>query len=161
MIKNRAQEEIVGFAMIIILVAIILLVFLGLSLSKNKSQNIDSYEAESFLQSMLQYTTSCQDNFGYLSVKDLLFSCDSGSNCQDGNYSCDILDSTLQEAMNQSWPVEPGSPIKGYSLNITSSPNARSLVQIKEGNDTVNSIGTTQDFAKGAESINVLLRIYS
>src|SRR3989338_7985995 len=56
---KRSQEEMVGFALIIILVSIILLVFLAFSLSKSKTESTESYEVNSFLQSTLQYTTAC------------------------------------------------------------------------------------------------------
>ncbi|MBI2057207.1 hypothetical protein HYT91_03060 [Candidatus Pacearchaeota archaeon] len=59
--KNKiGQEEMVGFALIIILVSVILLVFLAFSLNKPKTEATESYEVNSFLQSSLQYTSSCQ-----------------------------------------------------------------------------------------------------
>ena len=157
--NKKAQEEMVGFALIVILVAVILLVFLGFSLNKSRGQNIKSYEADSFLQSMLQYTTQCKDNFGYLSVKDLIFACSSGNQCLDGSDSCSTLNSTLEGIMNQSWIIEKGSPIKGYELSINSS-NGNTIL-IKTGNSTLNSKGSSQDFSKSGTSINILLKIYS
>lgn len=161
-IKNkRAQEEIMGFAMIIILVAVILLVFLGISLNRNKSQNNDTPEVDSFMQAMLQYTTSCQNSFGYVSMKDLIFACVSGNgvSCPNGEDSCSILNSDLGGIMNQSWNVGQGSPIKGYSLNITS--NTGKVIQIEYGNKTSNSQGTFQSLSKEGISTQVTLKVYS
>ena len=41
------QEEMIGFVLIIILVAIIILVFLSFSLKKPVKDNVESYEVES------------------------------------------------------------------------------------------------------------------
>ena len=58
--KNKGQEEMVGFALIVIIVAIILLVIIGLSLgTRGNREAVQSYEAESFLSAALQYTSNC------------------------------------------------------------------------------------------------------
>ena len=115
MMNKKGQEEMVGFALIIIIVSVILLVFLGFFLTKNNSQSVQSYEAESFVQSMLQYRSQCQNYYGYISVKDLIFMCDSDTLCNAGQDSCEILNSTLNGILSNSWTVGQGSPIKGYS----------------------------------------------
>jgi type II secretory pathway pseudopilin PulG len=144
MINNkRAQEEMVGFALIIIIVAIILLVFLGLFLTRPNNQSIQSYEAESFVQSMLQFSTQCQNyNYGYISVQDLIFMCNSGTPCSDNEDSCAILNSTLTGILSHSWTIGQGSVIKGYLLNITSSNGE--IFTISAGNITSSSEGTSQ-----------------
>lgn len=161
MIRKKGQEELVGFAMIIILVAVILLIFLGISLNRNRSQNTETSEVDNFMQATLQYTTQCQDNFGYMNVKDLIFLCDSNSasKCIDGNSSCNVLNSTLKWLLNQSWIVENGSSVKGYQFNVTS--NTRQISSIKAGNFTINSKGTSQNFARGGEAIEILMNVYS
>ena len=63
--RKKAQEEMVGFALIIILVAVILLIFLGFSLRDQEKETIESYEVESFIQSFLQYTSDCRDNLEF------------------------------------------------------------------------------------------------
>jgi len=57
--NKKAQEEMVGFALIIIVVAVILLVFLSIGLRKDGREDVESYEVASFIQSLLQYHTSC------------------------------------------------------------------------------------------------------
>ena len=93
--KKRAQEEMVGFALIIILVAVIFLVFLGFSLRNQEKKNVESYEVESFLQSLLQYTTKCENNVERLSVRKLISSCYAKEKCLDEKNSCDVLKSDL------------------------------------------------------------------
>ena len=93
-IKKKGQEEMLGFALIIIIVAVILLVFLGFSLRGSQKQGVESYEADSFMQAFLQYTTDCAENYetDYLDIQDLVFECDDGNTCLDGRDACEVLE---------------------------------------------------------------------
>ncbi len=156
--NRRGQEEMVGFAMIVIIVSIILLVFLGLFLSNSGSQSVESYETESFILSAIQYSTQCTDYYGYLSVKDMIFMCNSEINCRSGEDSCTVLDSTLRGILDNSWNVAEGSPVKGYMLNITS--NTGDVFSTEKGNITRNSESTLQSFPKGGASVSILFNVY-
>jgi hypothetical protein len=160
MIKNkRAQEEMVGFALIIIIVSVILLVFLGFFLTRPNTQSVQSYEAENFVQSMLQSSTQCQDFYGYLSVQDLISLCSSEALCSDDEDSCAVLSSTLTGILNHSWAVGQGGAIKGYVLNITSSNGE--IATITSGKITSNSEGTSQTLpSKNSVSMEVLFNAY-
>ena len=141
--NKKAQEEMVGFALIVIIVAVVLLVFLGFYLAKSNNQSVQSYEAESFVQSMIQSSSPCQNNFGYVSVQSLIFMCSSNTQCMDGENSCAVLNSTVNGILSNSWAVGQGSSIKGYSLNITSSNS--NVFSETAGNITSNSEGTSQE----------------
>ena len=161
-IKSRGQEEMVGFALIIIIVSVIILILLGFSLNKN-GQNIKSYEAQSFIESALQYTTTCQNNFGNVQVIDLITMCmqgppGQGQTCNDGESSCTVLNSTLSGILSTSWPVAQGSVVKGYYLDINTTSG--DIVNIKVGNTTGSSQGTIQDFSPGGSQIQVMFTTY-
>ncbi len=147
----------IGFALIVILVAVIVLIFLGFSLNR-PSQTVESYKAQSFLRASLQYTTSCQGNFGYLSVQDLIHSCDAGSRCNDGSDPCGILNETLGKIIKAGWNVGGGSPVKGYSINISS--NSKNVFSEVQGNLSANSEGTSQEIPRGGIKYTVALKIY-
>lgn len=157
-INKKGQEEMAGFALIVIIVSIILLVFLGFYLGNTNSQSVKSFEAESFVTSTLQYSTQCTDYYGYLSVNDLMFLCNSKTPCSNEEDSCVVLDSTLNGILEQSWNVGGGGPIKGYMLNITS--NTGDVIALSKGNITKNSESTLQPFSKGGAFINVLFNVY-
>ena len=160
MIMNkRGQEEMVGFALIVIIVSIILLVFLGFFLGNSNSKTVESFEAESFVTSMLQYSTECQNYYGYISVNDLIFMCNAKTPCREGQDSCEVLNSTLTGILNQSWNVGEGSPIKGYVLNINSSTGLV-VPSVSKGNITKSSEGILQPFSKGGASVNVLFDVF-
>ena len=116
--NKLGQEEMIGFALIIILVSVILLVFLAFSLSKPKTEAIESYEVNSFLQSTLQYTAACQTSRGLNSIQDLVFECDLKEKCSNDEDTCKILNETLTDILKESWPTGEDRPNKGYELSI-------------------------------------------
>jgi len=156
--SKRSQEEMVGFALIIIIVAVIMLIFLGFSLRSPQNKAVENYEVDSFIQSSLQYTTDCRDNLEYLSIQKLIFSCASTEECVNGGSSCEILETTLRDMLSESWKVDGERPVKGYKLEIISN-NGNPLV-ISEGNTTKNYKGSSQDFFKGGNSVEVLFKAY-
>ncbi len=161
--SKSGQEEMVGFALIIILVSVILLVFLGIFLSRGSgSESVESYEVESFVQASLQYTTDCKDNFGYLSVRELIFDCDDEETCLDERDTCEVLNSTLREIIEESWDVGQESPVKGYNLEIIYNEvyNEENSFILNKGNVTSNSKGSVQEFSRGGDSVELNLVVY-
>lgn len=157
--NKRAQEEIVGFAIIIIIVAIILLFMLSFYLKSEKKEIVESYEANSFVQAFLHYTTECRDYSEYLSIRNLIFECDKGESCLDGEKACDILNSTLENILVKSWPTGEDRPIKGYELQIFADPTE--LISLTKGNITGNYKGAQQKLPpKGGSNINISFRVY-
>lgn len=160
-IKNKiGQEEMVGFALIVIIVAVIMLVFLSLSFSKRNTQTVQSYEVQSFLTTALQYTTNCEFyREGYVSVENLMFKCYENKSCVNGNNGCGVLVTTLKEMLNESWKAGSDKPVQGYVLNI--SVNGQPLKGFKEGNTTsTNSRGATILRDKGSASLAVSFNVY-
>jgi len=149
--KNRkAQEEIVGFAVIVIIVSIIIIFFLVFSLSDRTE--VDSYEAESFLQSVLHYTSSCSENGRFLPVQDLVFSCDLKRECDGGEEACVVLNKTLKAILEESWTVGPDFPVKGYKMEILSGEETtETILSIETGNITSSSKGAQQLIPKGIQ----------
>jgi len=156
--NKKAQEEMVGFAVIIIMVAIIILVFLGLSMNKSESDLVESYELESFIQSALQYHTSCYYNWKYVDVKDLIFRCSNEHSCEDGVDPCLVLNNTLKDIVGESWKVEGDRPVKGYEMQVFS--DGKEIIMFDKGNITNNYKGTLQDLTKSGVNIEILLKVY-
>ena len=139
---KKAQEEMVGFALIVIIVSVILVIFLGFSLRDQGKENVESYEVESFIQSFLQYTSECRDNFDFLSVQELISDCNDNKKCSDGKKACDILNETLKGITGESWRIGKERPVNGYELKINSLN--KNILELKEGNTTGNSKGAIQ-----------------
>jgi hypothetical protein len=157
---KKAQEEMVGFAMIVIIVAIVLLIFLGISINKPKTQAVESYEVESFIQAMLQHTTECSMDYGfsYEPMTGLITECDSEQICYNEKSACDVLNSTLKDILEKSWKTGEDRPLKGYELGIISKD--RTVLNMTKGNMTNNYKGSIQDFVKKGVTFSVSFRAY-
>ena len=158
--KKKAQEEIVGFALIIIIVAVILLFFLNFYIRSGEKESVESYEADSFIQAFLHYTTECEDYLEYLSVQKLIFECNNDALCLDDRRACEILNSTLRNIVDKTWRVGEDEPVKGYELNITANQEEIPFLSFIEGNITRNYKGAKQDFSRSGDSIEILFRAY-
>jgi len=158
--KKKGQEEMIGFALIIVLVAVILLIFLGFYLRGGQKESVESYEVNSFIQAFLQYTTDCKDHLEFLSIQKTIFSCDSNEECSDGRNPCDVLKSTLSDILEKSWKVEANiTPIKGYELIILVDEE-KERVSIKEGEKTNNYKGSFQDFSRSGKDYEIYFNVY-
>ncbi len=161
MVTKRAQEEMIGFVLIVVLVSVIILIFLGLSLRNPQKETVESYEVESFIQAFLQYTTDCGTyREAYLPIQKLISECSDGEECLNGKYSCDVLESTLGGIVEESWKVEGDRPIQGYKLEILSSENVGIIPSIEKGNSTKNSRGVSQHFTPLGEDYEIYFRVY-
>lgn len=148
--NKGAQEEMIGFALIVVLISVILLVFISISLNNSETKEIESYKVESFLQALLSYTTSCEKNFGNLEIDELIRSCSKQEFCENGKESCRVLEETLEEILSKSWKIE-NSPIQSYNFTIKNF--GKESLQISGG-----SSGT---FCKGAlTSLDSNIHIY-
>ena len=119
--NKKAQEEMIGFGVIIALVSIVLLVLLFFSVNSGED-SYDSEKVNSFVQSILSYTTDCQKYQGtYLDIEGLIYSCANNETCvNNGNNSCETLNSNLDNIVNSTWPAGEKWPTKGYELIINS-----------------------------------------
>ena len=140
--SKKEQEEMVWFALIIIVVAVILLIFLGFALRGQEKETVESYEVESFIQSFLHYTSDCRDNLEFLSVQKLISGCSNNVKCLDGRLTCEVLEPILKGIVEESWLTGEERPVKGYELKINSAGG--DILELKEGNITVNSKGSVQ-----------------
>jgi hypothetical protein len=139
--RKRGQEEIVGFVLIIVIVAIIFLVVLGIMVRRGTdSVRSESSEVYQFLESSMEYTTSCSFSSApdYYILGELFEECYTGSNCLDGANSCEVLNETLAEILDSSWVVSPESPVKGYAFNsffkTNSSEEGTEIISLDKGN---------------------------
>jgi hypothetical protein len=159
LLSNKfGQEEIVGFVVIVVIVSVIILVLLSFILTNTDGVAVESYEVESFIQSMMQYTTTCETRLEFLSYQKLIAYCENEGTCLDETDSCEILDSTTRDIIRVGWNINEDSPIKGYEFKIAT--EERELFFAEEGNKTANYKGSFQDFARRGEEYIISLTIY-
>ncbi len=158
--KNRklGQEEIIGFALIIILVSIILLVALGLLIRGKSKEPVQSYEAASFIQTFLQYTSDCYNGIEYLPIQKLIFECSNENSCEDARDTCDVLEEDLKQISEKSWQVSEETPVKGYKIRVISEESE--ILLIEQGNKTSNYKSAMQTFSRQGTDYDVSFSVY-
>jgi len=116
--RKRGQAEIVGFVLIIVIVSVVFLVFLGISLRGGVANVTESRDVYQFLESSMEYTTTCVTSFypDYRKLGELFDECLSNTNCLDGSETCDVLNETLLQVIENGWLIGEDSPYKGYEF---------------------------------------------
>lgn len=146
---KKAQEEIVGFVLIVVIVISILVIILGISLRNSSSENIkESLDIKQFLESTLEYTTDCALSYepAYSKLRELLQECNEGlSLCISGRKPCDVAKETLTKIADISFPVTPDSFIKSYEFTAiqTIGDTEKEILTITKGNCTQRSRGAS------------------
>ena len=132
--RKKGQEEMIGFVLIIVLVAVIALVFLAVSLRKQEEFEQNS-EIENFLYSSMLYTTNCSKSaeLAY-NLQDLIKSCYKQEKCLNGEESCEILNKTLVDLFSKSWNFGEESVEKAYVFKIYQKDNV--FVYLNQGKET-------------------------
>jgi len=116
---KKAQQEMVGFVLIVMIVMIVGLVFFLISTKTSKSES-SSPDLDNFLSSMLISTTDCAPVFvpDYNNILDLIKSCKEDSRCKNINKDpCDYLNETLDKLLKDY--ISSRSDISYYNLEIT------------------------------------------
>jgi hypothetical protein len=119
-LKNKhAQNEIAGFVMIVVIVVIIGLFLLVFSLRHERIRT-ESQNVQNFLKSSLLYTTSCSigANPEQLDLGDVMKKCYEGAKCSNSKDSCQVLNETYSEILDQTWKINSNRPVNYYSLHI-------------------------------------------
>ena len=168
---RKGQEEIVGFVMVVVLVAVIFLVFFGITLRNQEPTVKESEIIYQFLDSLMEQTSECSLGQGasYLPLDNLIRECyNSDSECNVGDSSCEILNRTLIDAMSSSWQVGPDYPYKGYELQaIYSSDNTGQpastdeVFLIASGDCTGSVVGNSYWIPEFPGSITIAMKLCS
>jgi hypothetical protein len=118
---KKAQNEIAGFIVIVVLVTIIGLIFLVLMM-RPVSKGSESAEISNLLQSVMYHTSDCAVSYvpQYEDEQELIKSCYKNERCLDGRGVCEVLNQTLKEILKASLNVHEDSPNKAYRLGIYS-----------------------------------------
>ena len=133
--KAKAQQEIVGFVLIILVVTVIGIVFLSLSIGRGGTIKTTSVEISHFLEASMYSTTDCEINYpvNYENLQNLIKSCyehrDSElETCFNETTFCNSLDFELEKLMNISNLGE------AYNLTIYFESDFReNFVEISDG----------------------------
>ena len=115
--KKTAQQEMVGFVLIVVLVVVGLLVFLVVMINTPKEEK--SIDAENALEVIMRTTTDCAIVFEpeFQDYEDLFKSCYENRRCSNLNIdACDYLNSSISEVLEDIYKSE--SAMEGYELDF-------------------------------------------
>ena len=156
--NKKAQSEMIGFAVIVILVSVLILIFIYFSVSSPKKDFAESKEVGSFIQASLEYSTQCDSRYELaIPIRKVIPLCTKKQKCYNGKDACAVLKEDLDGIINSSWgAVGPQYPIKGYNFAISYRGNE--IYNNSDGNETSNSKGAEQPYPDGT---NVKFIIYS
>ena len=159
--RKLGQEEMAGFAIIIVLVVVILLAFLSASLKKPNKDPLENYEVANFLQSALQQTTGCDTGRGYIDVKDLIFECYAFETCENGVNSCTLLETTLRNMILRSWSVSGEDPLySGYNMSVRFNEDSLLINSVAGGETAENKYIATQDFSRAGDDVFIEFTVW-
>lgn len=118
-ISKKAQHEIVGFVIIVVIVSVVGLILLSFNIGREAPKQT-SAEISHFLQSSMYHTSSCAINYipQYKDIEDLIKLCYNGQRCLDGKDACDVLNSTLKELIENGFDISESGINKAYKMNI-------------------------------------------
>ena len=144
MVKKKAQEEIVGFVLVILVVAVIFLVFLGIAVRKSDTrEKTENTEVSQFLDAALQFTIEDCIIRGIqpAKLKEVIKACKDNNKCNPGESNekpaCEVYSETARAITENSWKInDKDTPISGYSFKATSDSSTGSSQAI--GNEIIN-----------------------
>ncbi|MEM4325803.1 MAG: hypothetical protein QXU40_00685 [Candidatus Pacearchaeota archaeon] len=157
-LRKTGQEEMVGFGIIAVIITLIMFFLLVFYITKRSEESLDnSYEIESFIQAMLQYTTDCKS--GYLSkmpIERTIEACRNELRCENnGRNACDVLNDSLIGILDNSFLIGEGGYVRGYEITIKQ--ENENILYYKKGNQTQVYKGATQILPNNKE---IIVRVY-
>ena len=160
--NKKAQQEMVGFVLIVLIVIIGLLVFLIYAIKQNDVRENDI--ANNILSSILRTTTECALVYepDYDDVRDLFRSCYDSRRCGNSmRMACDVLEDSLVEMLDEVLILEP--TISAYQLDYMHSDSVgdESLMHLVRGdcNGTVFGSEPHSIRISSEEDLIVMLKI--
>ncbi len=160
-IENKnAQQEMVGFVLIVVLVIVGLMVFLIISV-RNSPEPSNSLAIENMLASIMKHTTECAIVFEpqFDSFEDLFKSCYEEDECSNlGLSACEYLNESLKDVLEAL--VDSEATIESYQLDffVKDDEGQQGILRIIEGNCTGPSRVAQRIIVSGSESLVIRIK---
>ena len=135
---KRGQEEIVGFMVVVVLVALIGVGFLGFMFAhKQTNPQTSSTEVSQVMESIIGYTGNCSiGSEGYdRAIGRNIAACasDSGTTCVSGENVCDYANRSISNIMDAAYNIQNGSATKGYQFEVMYQNSSSDIMNVSEG----------------------------
>lgn len=159
--NNKAQQEMVGFVLIVVIVVIGMMVFLIISL-KNSPEAKNSVEVGNALSAIMKQTTGCAIVYvpNYDNFEDLFKDCYKDKMCSNlGISACKYLNKTLRVVVKDMMNTESG--VNAYQVNFFSKDDSgrRGILTFHSGNCTGKVDAAQRSIMSGSESLVVQMKV--
>lgn len=146
---RKGQEEMTGFALIVIIVAIVGVFFLAFALKRDSGSSYESLEVQQFLDSAMLVQSQCKiaGSIYFARVDDLMQRCyeNKADSCDNGNGVCNYLEDFLKEVTLKGWNIGPEAFYTGYKLSLffesKEGEAGEDLIKIEQGNCSAGYFG--------------------
>jgi len=160
-LKNKAQQEMVGFILIVVLVMIGLVVFLVIS-ARVSPKETSSLKVENMLGAIMKQTTDCDAEPFYKNFEDLFKECYQGSQCNNLDESaCKYLNESLTKTLETLMDSE--ATVSAYQMDFSSRDDSgqSGILRISAGNCTGEVSGAQRSIVSGSDSLIIRLKTCS
>ena len=161
-LKNRGQQEIVGFVLIVVLVVVGLMVFLVISM-RGGDDALESVKVSNILDVVMRTTSECAIVYepDYDTFEDLFKSCYGGKICSNsGREACDYLNESLTDVINGMMMTESGVVGWGIDFVEKDEDGEVGILRIEDwGNCTGGVSGAQRSIVSGGDKLIVRMKI--
>ena len=155
---NKAQQEIVGFVLIVVLVVVGLMIFLVISL-KDSPVNEDSVVVSNVIDAIMRHTTECAIVYepDYDNFEDLFKSCYLGDRCKNlGMSACDYLNESLSDVLSAMMASD--ASVGFYELDFFVG-EGDGLLRISNGNCSGSVSAAQRKIISGSDGLFIRIKI--
>lgn len=135
---RKAQEEIVGFVLLVVIVMVVMVILLAIFMRKGEADYKDFRDSSDFLKAATEYTTDCAIDYvpSYVELGELISECQDEKECVDGRIACLVLNDTIKSLVSASWNITSDSPQKGYlfEASLKAGTITKEFFSVSEGN---------------------------
>ena len=156
--KNKGQQEIVGFVLIVVLVVVALMIFLIISV-RDTGEEVTSVRVSNMLDVVMRMTTECAVVYepDYDTFEDLFKSCYKGSTCKNLQLdACEYLEEEFEDVFSSM--VLSDSSVNAWRVDFFVK-DGQGLIQWGEGNCTGSSSGAQRNIISGGAGLIVKVKI--
>jgi hypothetical protein len=159
--KNKGQQEMIGFVLIVVLVVVGLMVFLVISL-RDSGEVPENIEIENLLNVLMKSTTECAIVYepNYDSFEDLFKNCYGNKVCKNlGVSACEYLNGSLATVLSDTFASD--AAVNYYSLEVSSKDDVgmARILKVDGGNCTGSFSGAQRRIDAGAEDLIIQMNV--
>lgn len=161
MLRNKGQQEMVGFILIVVVVMIGLMVFLVISLRTFETET-NNPAVDDMLSAIMTHTTECVIPVKpyYKTFEDLFLHCFENSECSGVDKpACEYLNESLRPLLEDLVATDATISAYQFDYSVLDEEGQEGILRIEEGECKGEVLGAQRKIDAGAEDIIIRLRV--